>query len=229
MRVTGRREWKLLDLTSTSWLLLCLKKNASSCILRSMVSACLLFALRQQAEFHVLASLNQEVLMDRTCDAAGRDLTKRPPTWQSLEVLRSLTCSRCRAEYAENHNSDRRYRAILDSPFSSPSIRVSHTDNVAKVWLANSLCGSPQLSTSSQQNSRTQWTRQMPSFSNLSRQGTIHSSLTSYRNNPRTRLRNTCPYQYGTEGMAIAAVGSHGFARPQISGNIMKPEGLFPV
>jgi hypothetical protein len=45
---------------------------------------------------------------------------------------------------------------------------------------------------------------------NLSRGDTIHSSLTSYRNNPRTRPRNTRPYQYGTEGMAIAAVGPHG-------------------
>jgi hypothetical protein len=136
MRVTGRREWKFLDLTSTSWLLLCLKKNASSCILRSMVSACLFFALRQQAELHVLASPNQELLMDRTCDAAGRDLTKPPPTWQSLEVLRSLTCSRCRAEYAENHNLDWRYRAILGSPFSSPSIRASHTDNAGLLILS---------------------------------------------------------------------------------------------
>src|ERR1700734_1803224 len=102
------------------------KRTQALAFFEAWVSACLPFALRQQAELHVL---NQELLTDRIRDA------KRPPTWQSFKVLRSLICSRCRVGYAENHSSGRRYRAILGSPFSSPSIRVSHSDNAARIWL----------------------------------------------------------------------------------------------
>jgi hypothetical protein len=52
--------------------------------------------------------------------------------------------------------------------------------------------------------------RQMPSFSTLSRQDTVRSSLTSYRNNPRAKQRNTRPYPYIIEGMAGPTVGPHG-------------------
>jgi hypothetical protein len=52
--------------------------------------------------------------------------------------------------------------------------------------------------------------RQMPSLSTLSRQDTIRSNLTSYRNNPRVRQRNSRPYSYRMEGMASPPVGPHG-------------------
>ena len=53
--------------------------------------------------------------------------------------------------------------------------------------------------------------RQMPSSSTLSRQDTIHSSLTSYRKNPRARPPNVRHYPFGNVGMASPPVGPHGF------------------
>ena len=52
--------------------------------------------------------------------------------------------------------------------------------------------------------------RQMPSSSPLSRQDTIRSSLTSYRNNPRARPRHARLYPFAIEGMVSPPVGPHG-------------------
>jgi hypothetical protein len=49
--------------------------------------------------------------------------------------------------------------------------------------------------------------RQVPSSATLSRQDTIRSSLTSYRNNPRARQRNVRPYPSRIEGAASPRVG----------------------
>jgi hypothetical protein len=74
MRVTRRRELNLTS-TTTSWLLRCLKKNGKLLHSRSMVSVCLLFALKQQSRTSHSNIPNQELLMDGTRDAAGREFS----------------------------------------------------------------------------------------------------------------------------------------------------------
>ena len=53
--------------------------------------------------------------------------------------------------------------------------------------------------------------RPMPSLPGLSRQDTVRSSLTSYTNNPRSRMRSARPYRAGSQGMPNPASGPHGF------------------
>lgn len=52
--------------------------------------------------------------------------------------------------------------------------------------------------------------RQAPSFSGISRQDTVRSNLTSYHNNPRSRVRGPRQYPYGLEGLTSRPPGLNG-------------------
>ena len=53
--------------------------------------------------------------------------------------------------------------------------------------------------------------RQMLSLPGFSRQDIVRSSLTSYTNNPRPRMRTALPYRAGSQGIPSPASGPHGF------------------
>ena len=55
---------------------------------------------------------------------------------------------------------------------------------------------------------RRQGPRQMRYFTNLPRPDTVRSNLTSYTQNPRSRLRGSRPYPHGVEGLASPSIGS---------------------
>lgn len=57
---------------------------------------------------------------------------------------------------------------------------------------------------------RSNGSRQIPSFSSLPRQDTIRSNLTSYHNNPRSRVRTGRMYHHGVPGIATSSSGQHG-------------------
>lgn len=63
-------------------------------------------------------------------------------------------------------------------------------------------------STPQQGRTRRQGPRQMRSFTNLPRPDTIRSNLTSYSQDPRSRMRGSRPYPHGLESMASPSMGS---------------------